>query len=397
MSNFLAIAAATATLSRMIGAAIREAVPGAAVTTLRPDSPGESVSQPRVNLYLYQVVLNPAWRNQDLPTRNSDGGLLQLPQAALDLHYLLTFFGDEAQLEPQRLLARVVTALHAQPALTREAIRTTIQSTTASDPNHFLARSDLADQVELVRLSPLALNLEELSKMWSVLFQVPYALSVAYQGSVVLLEAEGAPQSALPVRAVRLASGSGRLPILDRVEPPTVEFADDAQLTLKGRNLSADTVTVFFDQIEAAAHAVADEAIAVRLPPGLRAGRHNLQVVHKAPPDSDGPGRIVRSNSMTFKLAPRITSPAPLAAARGETLTLQCAPAIESTQRAALLVGPREIASLPRTVSGNTLSFGIPPDFPAGDFLLRLRIDGVESRLGVDQNGRYDRPSVSVT
>ena len=48
------------------------------------------------------------------------------PQAALDLHYLLTFYGNEAQLEPQRLLGSVVRTLHARPVLTRQQIQQTI-------------------------------------------------------------------------------------------------------------------------------------------------------------------------------------------------------------------------------------------------------------------------------
>ena len=83
---------------------------------------------------------------------------------ALDLHYLLSFHGDEAKLEPQRLLGSVARTLHAHPVLTREMIQDTLQ-----DPLFgFLAGSDLADQVEPVKFTPSFLSLEELSKLWSV-------------------------------------------------------------------------------------------------------------------------------------------------------------------------------------------------------------------------------------
>ena len=85
MSNFLAIATVTAALSQTLRAAVETDVPGASVTTLRPDAAGGGIPATRVNLYLYQVTPNTAWRNADLPTRNSDGQLTQRAQVAIDL------------------------------------------------------------------------------------------------------------------------------------------------------------------------------------------------------------------------------------------------------------------------------------------------------------------------
>jgi hypothetical protein len=95
MSNFLAIATVTAALRQTLNAVAGIDVPGAEVTTMRPDEPTNTDA--RVNIYLYQVTPNAAWRNADLPTRRNDGGLVQRPQVALDLHYLLTFYGDCTQ------------------------------------------------------------------------------------------------------------------------------------------------------------------------------------------------------------------------------------------------------------------------------------------------------------
>src|SRR5262249_1880890 len=162
MSNFLAIATATASLSQVLQAAITPDVPGAHVTTVRPDGNG-ALPNPGVNIFLYQVTHNASWMNADLPSRRGNGDLIQRPQAALDLHYLLTFYGDDGHLEPQRVLGSVVRALHARPIITRDIIRQTI-----AKPNFtFLATSDLADAIELVKFTPLPLSLEELSKLWS--------------------------------------------------------------------------------------------------------------------------------------------------------------------------------------------------------------------------------------
>ena len=89
MSNYLAIATVTAALqTKLIKAA--EVVDEAVVTTSRPNGNDGAVT-PAINIFLYQVIPNAAYRNCDLPTRRSNGHLAQRPQAALTLHYLLSF------------------------------------------------------------------------------------------------------------------------------------------------------------------------------------------------------------------------------------------------------------------------------------------------------------------
>src|ERR1043166_9830971 len=111
MSSYLAIATVTAALQQMLQTALGNAVANANVGFSRPDAGGGS-GAPLVNLFLYQGTPNPAYRNADLPTRRPDGTLVKRPQAALDLHYLFTFHGDDSQLEPQRLLGAVTSTLH---------------------------------------------------------------------------------------------------------------------------------------------------------------------------------------------------------------------------------------------------------------------------------------------
>ncbi|MGD2011664.1 MAG: DUF4255 domain-containing protein, partial [Desulfobacterales bacterium] len=164
MSNDLAIATVTATLNELLRPAVEHDVDGAGITMLRPDEI-ETIQTPGVNIFLYRVSPNPAYRNADLPLRrNTTAALVERPQVALDLHYLLTFYGDEATLEPQRVLGSVVSVLHARPLLTRNMIQNVAGSTSFA----YLADSDLADQIERVKFTPNSLNLEELSKLWSV-------------------------------------------------------------------------------------------------------------------------------------------------------------------------------------------------------------------------------------
>jgi len=191
MSNALAIATVTTALAQIVRTAAQSVVNGADVLTGRPD-PAATPAH-RIHLFLYQVSPNAVMRNNDLPTRSSDGKVVTRPTVALDLHYLLAFYGSETELEAQRMLGAVARDLHSRPLLTRSMI----QGAIASQP--FLSGSNLADAVEQVKFTPLGVSLEEMSKIWSIFYQIPYALSIAYQGTVVLIESEEAAQPALPV------------------------------------------------------------------------------------------------------------------------------------------------------------------------------------------------------
>lgn len=184
MSNYLAIATVTIALRDLLQDAALSAVPGAIVTTLQPEQM-QTAGQNKagINVSLYQVSPNPDWVNVDLPTRNGTGSLIQRPLTGLDLHYLLSFYGSDMEVEPQRLLGSTIMYLHSQPFLPFAAIQHAINNT------GYLAQSDLLEQTERVKFSPLNLSLEELSKLWSVFYQIPYTLSVAYRASVVIIEA----------------------------------------------------------------------------------------------------------------------------------------------------------------------------------------------------------------
>src|SRR5215470_6001606 len=101
MGNDLAIATVTATVRDLPFSAISPVIPGADVTMVRPDGTASGVPTTGVNVFLYQVTPSAALRTDDLPTRNQAGDLIQRPRIGLDLHYLLTFYGPEAQLVPQ--------------------------------------------------------------------------------------------------------------------------------------------------------------------------------------------------------------------------------------------------------------------------------------------------------
>ncbi len=256
MSNFLAIATVTATLRGVLNSAVGASVPGATATHVSPGDSNNGLPDPAgVNIYLYEVTPNAALKNSDLPTRARDGSIMQRPRVALDLHYLLSFYGDEASLVPQRVLGSVARTLHAQPLLSRELIQSTVDSL----PD--LAGSDLADELELVKFAPISLSLEELSRLWSVFLQTRYRLSVVYLASVVLIEGTETPSTVLPVKDRNIfirpsLEGATRPPISPDELP-------GLQLWLKtdaGVTYDSDGVSLWADQSGIDNHAIQSNA-----------------------------------------------------------------------------------------------------------------------------------------
>lgn len=422
MSNFLAIATVTAALKSFLQETAAQAVPGTEVATLRPQAmekrPPDS---PAINIYLYQIVPNAALRTADLPTRRSDGTVIQRPQSAWDLHYLLSFYGSEITQEEQRLLGSTVDALHAQPFLNRERIRATV-----SNPNNqYLVNSNLAEQVESIKFTPLSLNLEEFSKVWSIFFQTPYFLSLVYQASVVLIEAEEIPRPVLPVRERNIYLVGFRQPAIARLlsqsaagEPISANqpILSGYRLILEGQQLRGDKTQVRIGQVDVDLNSasVSDTRISFVIPATVKAGVQGIQVVHLlliSQPPRDY--RHVESNVAAFVLRPSIkeivvsnlqgSGDEP----RSATLTVPVNPAIGVKQRVVLLLNERSGAdpserlaaysftASPRTADVTAIDIPIK-NVKAGTYLVRLQVDGAESLLAVDSSNQYAEPSVTI-
>ncbi|WP_405810116.1 DUF4255 domain-containing protein [Streptomyces sp. NBC_00210] len=232
MSNALAIATVTQALALLIESNLSPEMDIAVrVETRKP--PAEPPTEPTINVFLYQVTPNASMRHTDLPTRASDGTLLKRPAAPLDLHYLISAYGEEAELVGQRLIGCVVRTLHEIPVLPEELIELAAQ-------RPYLAGSDLAASPQKVRFTPTVMDIDETSKLWGMLHQTPYTLSVAYQAALVLIEGREKPVPAKPVerRTVKvLPFGAPGAPVppgggspVSEPEPPTEpEPAPDAE------------------------------------------------------------------------------------------------------------------------------------------------------------------------
>ena len=412
MSSALAIAGVTAVLKDLLHNAVIDhdlvsSVGDVIVTALPPDmikTEGPDAKS-QLNIFLYQVTANSGWRNVGLPSTSGNGDRITNPPLALNLHYLLTAYGVK-DLHGEILLGYAMQLLHETPVLSRASIRKALDPSPinggAGLPQTLeaLATSELSDQIEMIKITPETMNMEEVSRLWSAM-QARYRPTAAYQASVVLIESRRALRPTLPVRERRLHVTQLRRPRIESIEPQIT--LKGGALTITGQSLQGAITKVAFGSTLADPTSVSDDQIVVNAPPGLFAGVNTLKVVH--PLDlgtAVEPHGGFDSNVVAFILAPEIKTPSPITAKRGTTLTLAIDPPVGRSQRVALLAGDRTITIAPRPVSGpdttTNLEFPIPSDFPTGTFLLRAQVDGAESPLGVDPvTKEYDKPKVNIT
>jgi hypothetical protein len=176
MSHSLAIAAVTSTLRGLLDRELNAELPGTRVSTRPPDRAGDGRTGNQVNLFLYHMLPNAAWRNVAAGQGTSAAAVL--PPLALNLYYLLSAYGqddDDAEPMSHRLLAAAMRAFHDHPVLEAGVIRDTP------------ARKDVRPQSERVGITLQPLTLEEMTKLWTM-FQTPYRLSVTYEVSVVVVD-----------------------------------------------------------------------------------------------------------------------------------------------------------------------------------------------------------------
>jgi hypothetical protein len=416
MSNALAIATVTEALVQTLQGALTGINLGASphVSNLRPDQEN-ALPAVGVNVFLYQVAPNPSLRNSDLPTRAADGTLLNRPRAAIDLHYLLTFYGDDATLEQQRLLGAVVRQLHAHPTLTRSMITSVEQNV------GFLAGSNLDQQPELVRLTPINFSLEELSKLWSFLLKTDYVLSTAYVASVVLIETDDpTPPPALPVLAATVTALPFRQPAIASIQStlgPDALIVPGSQIVIAGKNFildpTAGSTSVLIGGETQTPIAVTDLQIITALPSDLAAGAQTVQIIQSMllgmPPtphqlgfQSDLATLVlhpeIRKSGSTYQITVEPGSGSP----PGVAVTAAVIPTARAGQRTILeLLLPAQ-PSAARLFDGgvvaadtDTLTFQVAT-LPAGSYLVRIRVDGAESPLGLDPSGAPIAPIINL-
>ncbi|MFG6094521.1 DUF4255 domain-containing protein [Leptothoe sp. ISB3NOV94-8A] len=406
MSNHLAIATVTATLQRLLQGAIQRDVDGARVTTLKPNSIGSSTPESGINLFLYQVAHNNALRNGDTATFRSKKGPIRR-HSSLDLYYMLSAYGNDTELEPQRLLGSVVRTLSDKTVLTADMIDTAIVDSA------FLANSDLTTQTQQININPVPMDMDELSKIWSTFFQAPYSLSLVYKVMAVVIDGEISTQKALPVRE-RYFGGMvpfPHQPVIEKViaqSGPLSPIDEKTPLRILGKLLQGPNTQIKVGDAEIVPNSITDNEINVSLTDAprlsLRAGIQSAQVIHYGgQQQSQHSSKIVNqsvlinSNALPFVLRPTVTSIKVVDIEgvdddpRTGILQISTYLPVGAQQHVVLALNEWStdapvtylFTASPRAADTDSLTISISGVKP-GDYLVRLQVDGADSLLGVD-------------
>ena len=254
MSNSLAVATVTSALLQLLNQAVKAFPGGARVTVRPPDKARLTPPVNQLNVFLYHTTLDPAWRNQDMPTiRPGETGFPPLP---LVLHYVITAYGegDEDDIKAHQLLGRAMSVLHDHPILGPDEFTDLVTGT------------DLQDQLERVRVTAQVLTVDDMYKLWTA-FQTQYRISAAYEVSVVLIDSTQPNRTPLPV-LTRGANDSGPVaqaaieppfPTLEAITLPDTQLVAliGDRLTLTGHHLTGASGVRFIqpgDRPAAATH-----------------------------------------------------------------------------------------------------------------------------------------------
>ena len=427
MSDGYAVAAITAVLrarinARLVANDVGSVVGAFSVSSMPPDLiTGSANADPtQLNLFLHQVTPNVTYRNADQPNRSASGEVARRPVLVLDLHYLMTAYGAQA-LFAEVLMGHAALLLHEEPVLSRRHIRDALQPPIPAA----IAASGIDEQVELIRISPEAISSEEMSRMWSAL-DAQFRLSMAYKVAVAFIESDSAPGAALPAtrRLIRVIPTLGA-----RLASVSAQGGDGQALTMadtafiEGTSLATDGLSLRFGAID---HTPAPSQVrptSIVLPladlatpplPGLVPLSAVISLELGDPPVPHG---ALISNTVALPLAATFThalTPDTERVVDGVTyrsgdLTLTTTPPIGARQRVSLALNrlggttprqysfdaPRDNGVTPPAETTAQIVFRYT-DVAAGDYLMRLRVDGVDSPLGVDGAGNFDSPQVTI-
>ncbi len=396
-------------LSAEFGGHVR--VSAVAPDIVQTELTGSTAPQNRVNLFLHQVTPNANWRNVGLPSLSADGSTrLKSPPLALDLHYLMTAYGSH-NWHAEALLGYGLLMLHQNPIISRADITAAFSALPGYDPANplsgFLGASGLADQLEMIKITPATLGREEMAWLWTAL-KADYRLTFPFQVSVVLITPPTASVFAFPVlsrniqvqpsqsaQLLEVVLGTGiTAPVSgDSVTVNGLGLAGATEVTLTNARLG---VSISIPLLPAD---VTGESVTFTVPPDtaanpVPAGVYDLTVLIS---DSSG-NPLQRTPSIPLAVAPTIlTAIAGPSSVTETTITVTCSPNVFSVQSVSFIAGSTAAPAQPFTVPTGTLTFQFTPGLAAGTHVMRLQVDGIASAVTLSGSPPvFSDPTVTV-
>ena len=379
MSTPLAIGAVTAVMRHLLDNVALPLIPSAfgtpSTSTVAPAVIVDPAKELRLNLFLYHVTPNPGWRNRDLPSRDGGGDRASSQMLALDLHYLLTAYAH-TEFTAEVLLGAAMHAFHEVPVLTRKQIAKAFSGGGLSTAMLALKDAEIADQVEMLKITPVPMTTDESSKLWSSLLSA-YRPSVAYQVSVVLIEGKRPAKAPLPVLrrgdddrgAIVQPTLELPVPTINSIELPKgrTDVIPGESITIEGHHLGGSAVKVQFatphvsPPLQATIVSNTDRKIVATIPDAPAAWPAGPYAVSVGVANS---GEEQFTNEVPVLLAPRIARRPPMAPVElsidvvnlgaDRRLDVESVHRVWPKQRVWLIVGQRPIASDPRDLMAPT-------------------------------------------
>ncbi len=418
----LSIAAVTAVLkvlleNGLVSDPITASVGDVIVTALPPDRISvEADERAQINLFLYQVTQNRNvdWLSQEFRSKHSrmnGNPRSPTPPLALDLHYLLTAYGAK-DFQAELLLGYAMHLLHKTPAITSDIIENAlINASTTNTSSGFsqalasVSVSGLAEQIGQIKLTPEFFNMEETSKLWSVL-QTHYRPSATYLASMVLIESSNDKSEGLYMMPLSQ-------PNIEQVLAPAKTdqmIVAGTTLVIRGKRLRGEITQIRLSNTKTllVPQEVKETQISLLLPPDLYASVQGIQVVHLTMGNAGQMDHFVESNVAAFVLHPTITAFVAQVENSSDNLctaeiTVKFQPKVGKAQRVVLLLneasGDSPVAYsflvAPRTEDTDVITIPVKNVKPA-TYIVRVQVDGAESPLHKNQSGEYDSPQVTI-
>lgn len=421
MSGPLGLAAALRAVARLLDEAVAAAniaaFQGSTTAALPPemvDGGTAGQSKPQLNLFPYHIGQTAAARNQDLPMRDASGEPIARPPLTLELHVILSAHAAVSW-QAEALLGIAMRALHDEPVLRRERIRDLLTPAPGAADALVLAISNagVADQFERLRLTPVNMAPADMQQLWTAL-PGRYRPSTAYLLSAVTLDSKVVPRTGLPVQRVASAVIPFVRPVIERAEPAQVLHDPDGRtITLIGSELRLPRGIVRFSDgslVTPLPHST-DSVLEVPLPPALPAGLGTATLMQQVPIGAPPAKLVNASNAIPFVLRPVFALAAgepdiavqPAAAGVPRRLRIRLLPPPGERQQVEVLLNEAAAPAAAgitldgtvRAETGNPIVADLT-GVAAGDWIVRVRVDGAETELLADSSGGAAGPVVAL-
>lgn len=394
MSDFTAIGGVSATIRTLLldRMEVQDGESNPVIAIAPPDVSSATATGSFLNLFLYRVTENAHLKNQNDP--GFDGGYGH-PPLSLDLHYLLTAYGQsEEGLHAQHVLGNAMRVLHDYSVITPDLKQV------RNNPDQPVLDSSLQNQFERIKIYLDNMTLEDITKIWTALTK-PYRLSVAYTVSAVRINAALARR--IPRMVSDSASGGIGIQVIPIIRPQIDGFhvrqpGDPPELLRKmpyagigdtliisGQNLGAKDFSVHLGSVDITPQVTKRDNACLevivpddsRLQPGTAALRASADVMMGDPP-SRRTG--IQSNSAPIMLVPKISSIEPIPAQNPKKLTINGLRLLSPRADSITLLGDVIVdkSSYDESSSSNSISFDMPK-LDSGKYQVRVRVNGAEN------------------